>query len=40
MTTRVSGADSMISLHASTPSFFGIITSITTTSRRHVGRNP
>ena len=32
MITRVSGRDSMISRHASTPSFPGIMTSITITS--------
>ena len=29
MSTRVSGRDSMISRHASTPSFLGIMTSMT-----------
>ena len=32
MITCVSGRDSMISRHASTPSFFGIMTSMTITS--------
>ena len=32
MITRVSGRDSTISRHASTPSFFGIMTSMTITS--------